>query len=119
MLDEIPVPIQDSPFPDILDGMSSGVIIARDDKLRFAIIESLHPEAAVHWLAIPFEPVPSIEVLHEQNQNRFLELLAFALREAKTRALEHPDLENGFTIKFHVGSFETIPHAKLHILSCE
>lgn len=119
MLDDIPFPVESSPFPAILNGTESGTIIARDDRNRFAIIESLHPEAAVHWLVIPFEPIPSIEVLQEQDQARFLALLEYALNEAKSRAQDHPQLENGFTVKFHLGEYETIPHAKLHILSCE
>ena len=119
MLEEIPLPVETSPFPAILDGTEPGTIIARDDRQRFAIIESLHREAAVHWLAIPFEPIPSIEQLQEEDQARFLALLSYALTEAKARVPDYPDLENGFSVKFHVGSFETIPHAKLHILSSE
>jgi len=32
---------------------------------------------------------------------------------------DYPALGYGFTIKFHLGAYETIPHAKLHILSKE
>lgn len=28
-------------------------------------------------------------------------------------------VQQGFSIKFHCGAFETIPHAKLHILTTE
>lgn len=119
MLEELLPPVQESPFVDILNGTASGSVIARDDKEKFAIIESMHPEAAIHWLAIPFEAVPSIEELEQNHRTRFLNLLNFAVSETKSLVETYPALENGFTIKFHIGSFETIPHAKLHILSCE
>lgn len=109
----------DDTFVSILNGEEPGTIIARDVIKRFAIIECLHPEAAVHWLAIPYEPIPSIEELERNNRERFLDLIDFAVSAARSRVDAYPELELGFTIKFHFGSFETVPHAKLHILSCE
>lgn len=109
----------DSPFAAILRGEAPGTVIARDDDRRFAIIASLEPEAAVHWIAVPFEAGLTTEQLEQSDRERFLELVDFAISETKACADEHPDLGNGFTIKFHLGSYETIPHAKLHILSVE
>ncbi len=109
----------DSPFAAILRGDAPGTVIARDDDRRLAIIASLEPEAAVHWLALPFEAGQSTEELEQSDRERFIELIDFAIGQAKTHAEDHPDLSNGFTIKFHFGSYETIPHAKLHILSVE
>lgn len=111
--------MSDDTFVPILTGDVPGVIITRDVIRRFAIIESLHPEAAVHWLAVPYEPIPSIEELEKSEPERFLDLINFAVTEAKSRSDEYPALGQGFTIKFHFGAFETVPHAKLHILSCE
>ncbi|MCA9929001.1 MAG: hypothetical protein KC419_11005 [Anaerolineales bacterium] len=111
--------MSDDTFVPIINGDAPGKIIARDVIRRFAIIESLHPEAAVHWLAVPYEPVPSIEELEENNRERFLDLVEFAVSEAKAQATDYPELGLGFTIKFHFGAFETVPHAKLHILSSE
>lgn len=108
-----------SPFVAILKGEEPGTIIARDDERRFALIQSLHPEGAIHWLAIPFEEVASIEVLEQSDRERFLDLVDFAITQAKAQIEEYPELQNGFTIKFHVGAYETIPHAKLHIVSVE
>ena len=115
-------PMEDSTFVSILNGDAPGTIIARDVIKRFAIIECMHPEAAVHWLpnhAIPYEPVPSIEELEQNDRERFLGLMDFALSEAKAKADEYPALSQGFTIKAHFGAYETVPHAKLHILSSE
>lgn len=109
----------ESPFPKILTGEEPGTIIARNDDKQFALIECIEPEAAVHWLAVPFEYDYSTEDLGRLNRDRFLDLVDFAIDETKKRVEEYPVLGNGFTIKFHVGSFETIPHAKLHILSSE
>jgi histidine triad (HIT) family protein len=109
----------DSPFAAILRGDEPGDIIARDDKRRFAIIASLEPEAAVHWLALPFESGQSTEEMERADRERFLQLMDYAISEAKARAGEHPELAQGFTIKFHLGAYETVPHAKLHILSAE
>ena len=109
----------ESPFVAILEGREPGTVIARDDDKRFAIVQSLFKEAAVHWIAIPFEPIPSIEELEATNPARFAELVAFAVKETQSKVEEFPLLVKGFTIKFHFGSFETVPHAKLHILSVE
>lgn len=110
---------QDSPFVAILRGEWPGLVIARDDGQRFAIIASLEPEAAVHWLAVPLEAGYSTEEMKEQEGGRFLALLDYALTETRSRVAEYPELANGFTIKFHCGAYETVPHAKFHILSIE
>lgn len=109
----------DSPFAAILRGDEPGKVIARDEQQRFAILASLEPEAAVHWLAVPFEAGQTTEELEHNDQARFLQLVDFAITETKARVDEHPELSAGFTIKFHLGAYETIPHAKLHILSAE
>ncbi|HNS39687.1 MAG: hypothetical protein LC131_09605 [Anaerolineae bacterium] len=109
----------DSPFSAILRGDQPGTVIVRDDRQRFAIIASLEPEAAIHWLAVPFEPGFSTEEMKQKEGERFLALLEFAVNETKAQAESYPALHNGFTIKFHLGAYETVPHAKLHILSME
>jgi len=108
-----------SPFTGIINGDLPGKIVCQDDNLQFALIEAIEPEAAVHWLAVPYEHGFGTEEMEQRHQQRFLELVDFAI--TKTRALteDYPVLENGFSVKFHVGSFETVPHAKLHILSTE
>lgn len=109
----------ESPFAAILRGEQPGNIIVRDDQQRFAIITSMEPEAAVHWLAIPFESGFSTEEMKHNEGERFLALLDFALQQTKARSDEYPELGKGFTIKFHCGAYETVPHAKFHILSIE
>lgn len=108
-----------SPFSAIINGNQAGKIIAQDENLRMAIIEALEPEAAIHWLAVPYEDGYGTEELEREDQQRFLDLISFAISRTKELAPEYPQLAYGFTVKFHVGSFETIPHAKLHILSTE
>ncbi len=108
-----------SPFTGILRGDEKGTIIARDDEQQFAIVTSLEPEAAVHWLAIPFESGFSTDEMRDAQGGRFMALLHFAIAETNSRVREYPVLENGFTIKFHCGAYETVPHAKFHILSIE
>ncbi len=109
----------DSPFSAILRGEQSGTVIARDDSQGFAIIASMEPEAHIHWLAVPFESGFSTEEMKQQQGERFLALLEYAVSETKAQAEHNPALQNGFTIKFHFGAYETVPHAKLHILSIE
>jgi histidine triad (HIT) family protein len=106
-------------FNAILSGEEPGTVVARDDEARLAVIEALHPEAAIHWLAIPFEPVSSIEVLQADAPARFAQLVSYAIETTRAYCEEHPMLDKGFSIKFHVGGYETVPHAKLHILSTE
>lgn len=111
--------LDESPFVDILAKDNAGEIIVRDDEKRFALVKSLHPEGAIHWLAIPYEPIPSIEALELANRERFLDLVEFASSQAKALKSDYPELQKGYTIKFHFGGYETVPHAKLHILSVE
>ncbi len=108
-----------SPFIDILAGKANGEVITRNDDKRFALIRSLYPEGAIHWLAIPYEPVASIEELEKTDKRRFLDLMDFAISETQALRDDYPLLQRGFTIKFHFGGYETISHAKLHILSVE
>ena len=112
---------QGCPFCGILRGEEPGTIIARDDDKRFAIIKSIHPESVVHWLAVPFEHEASTEVFEAANGRRFVELFEWAMEQAKAPvALEQePRLIQGFTLKTHFGSFESVPHPKIHILAVE
>lgn len=110
---------EDSPFAAILRGELEGTIIARDDEQKFAIITSMEPEAAVHWLAVPFEAGFSTSDMKDIYGSRFMALLDYAMAQTYARVAEYPVLKNGFTIKFHCGAYETVPHAKFHILSVE
>lgn len=109
----------DCPFCCILRGEEPGTIIARDDDKGFAIIQSIHPESIVHWLAIPVEHVGSTEEFEKDDGDRFVELFGWAVAQTKLQIEKVPHLEKGFTLKTHFGSFETIPHAKIHILAME
>ena len=109
----------DSPFAAILRGEEPGTVIARDDAKRFAIIASHEPEADVHWLAVPFEAGQTTEQMEANDRERFLALVDYAISQTRALTSDYPALENGFTLKFHLGAYETIDHAKLHILSIE
>jgi histidine triad (HIT) family protein len=117
MTDQNPEP--DSPFTAILAGDAEGTIIARDENQRFALIASLEPEAAAHWLAMPYEAGQRTEELQAADRERFLSLIEWAIAQAQAHAAEYPELANGFTIKLHFGAYETVPHAKVHVLSTE
>lgn len=107
------------PFCGILEGSEPGKVIARDDEQRFAIIQSLHPESVIHWLAVPYEHVCSTEEFEQLNGKRFAQLFEYAVTRTKAAVADYPYLERGFTLKTHIGSFETVPHAKIHILAVE
>ena len=109
----------DCPFCGILKGAEPGTIIARDEEQRFAIIESIHPESVIHWLAVPYEHVDSTEEFEQMSGKRFAQMFEFAVARTRAAAPDYPYLERGFTLKTHVGSFETVPHAKIHILAME
>ena len=108
----------DDPFVAIIEGAEPGTIIHKDDEQRFALIETNHPEAAIHWMGITFEE-GTTEELKQDNRERFLDLIDYAINTTKAQIKDNPILEQGFTIKFHCGAFETIEHPKLHILSSE
>jgi diadenosine tetraphosphate (Ap4A) HIT family hydrolase len=107
-----------NPFTNIIHGIEPGIIIHQDDNQRFALIANNHPEAAVHWLAIPYEE-GTTENLEQSDRNRFLDLIDYAINTTKAQVDQYPILQQGFSIKFHCGAFETIEHPKLHILSTE
>ncbi|MFN8495868.1 MAG: hypothetical protein U0350_50210 [Caldilineaceae bacterium] len=107
------------PFCAILKGDEPGKIIARDDERKFALIQSIHPGSVIHWLALPYEHTDSTEELERTDRERFLNLIEFAIRETRRAAAEHPELVRGFTMKLHFGSFETLQHAKVHIVAVE
>lgn len=107
------------PFCNILRGAAPGTIIARDDEKGFALIRSIHPESVVHWLAIPTSHVDSTEVMEQQDGRALLNLLEFAIGEVRSRVDEVPQFARGFTVKMHFGSYESVPHAKLHVLAAE
>jgi histidine triad (HIT) family protein len=106
-------------FCGILNGQEPGNVIHRDDVREFALIENIHPEGAIHWLAVPFEHFDSVETLSQTNRERLLQLVDFAMTQTKAQTTDFPELVNGFTIKLHCGPFGTLSHAKLHILSTE
>jgi histidine triad (HIT) family protein len=110
---------KDCPFCGILKGEEPGTIIARDDNKGFAIIKSIHPESVVHWLAVPVEHVDSTESFERGDGARFVELFEWAVSQTKQQVDKVPYLEKGFTLKTHFGSFESVPHAKIHILATE
>jgi histidine triad (HIT) family protein len=107
------------PFCGILNGAEPGKIIVRDEKNKFALIQSIHPGSVVHWLAVPYEHVESTEEMEHNDRERFLGLVDFAITQARIAAAKEPDLMRGFTLKMHFGSFETVPHAKLHVVAVE
>lgn len=109
----------DCPFCAILAGSGPGTVIARDDERGFALIQSIHPESSVHWLAVPLEHVPGTETLEQESGKRFLELIEFAISQVRAHRDDIPQLYRGFTIKMHFGSYETVEHAKLHVLAAE
>ena len=106
-------------FTAIISGEQPGNVIIKDDEKQIALIECIEPEAAVHWLAVPYEHGYGTEEMERDHRERFLELIDFAISQTKTLTPDYPVLDNGFSVKFHVGAFETIPHPKLHILSTE
>jgi len=107
------------PFCAILKGEEPGKIIARDDERKFALIQSLHPGSVVHWLAIPYEHVASTEELEHTDRERFLGLIEFAMEQTRKAAAKNPELVRGFTLKIHFGSYETVSHAKVHVVASE
>ncbi len=109
----------ETPFTLILDGSEPGELIARDDEKQFALIASLEPEAAIHWIALPFDGGYSTEQMESEDNERFRALIDWTIRQAKANIESYPELAKGFTIKMHFGAYETVPHAKLHVLSSE
>ncbi len=107
------------PFCGILAGTEPGTVIARNEEKRFALIQSIHPESVIHWLAVPFEHMESTEAYEGEQSSRFIELFEWAVAQTKQLVGDEPQLERGFTLKTHFGSYETVPHPKIHILAME
>ncbi len=109
----------DCPFCAILGGQAPGTVISRDDERGFALIQSIHPESSIHWMVVPVEHVDSTEEFEHHCCDRFLDMIDYAVDRVKSSFDDYPELQKGFTLKLHFGSYETIPHAKLHILATE
>ena len=107
------------PFCDILSGAAPGTVIARDDEKKVALIRSIHPESGIHWLAVPTDHIDSTEAFEQKDSRRFLDLIEFATEQVRAHRDDYPQLYRGFSIKMHFGSYETVPHAKLHVLGAE
>ena len=67
----------------------------------------------------PDDKVLTATELQQSITEKAQELVDFAIREARRHGADYPRLESGFTLKMHFGAFETIPHAKLHVLAVE
>ena len=106
-------------FCDIISGSEPDRIISEDANQEFLLVEDAHPEGAIHWLAIPRKHVESTEAMEIEQPEQLLRLVQFAITQTKQQMEKYPILANGFTIKFHFGPYETIPHAKLHVVSTE
>lgn len=107
------------PFCAILSGEESEALIAKDEEKRLALVKSIHPESSVHWRAVPYEHITTTEELEGSIQERFSELVNFAVEKTKALATDNPVLGSGFTLKMHIGTYETTPHAKPHVMSVE
>jgi diadenosine tetraphosphate (Ap4A) HIT family hydrolase len=99
--------------------MEPGKVVARDDEKGFAAIQDIHPEGAVHWLIVPFENYETTEAMINARPDRFAAMVEFAVATANASLEDYPDLEHGFTIKFHFGAYESLTNAKIHLLSVE
>ncbi|MCO5206750.1 MAG: hypothetical protein M9928_17190, partial [Anaerolineae bacterium] len=66
-----------------------------------------------------FEYYETTEAMIQADPARFAELVQFAIAEAHAHEEEYPQLGYGFTVKFHFGAYETVTHAKVHLLSVE
>jgi hypothetical protein len=58
-------------------------------------------------------------MFERENEQRFVDLFEWTVAQTKKQIEKEPCLEKGFSLKTHFGSFETIPHAKIHILAME
>lgn len=96
-------------FEKVVDRELPGTFLYEDD--HYAVIKNIHPEAPIHYLAIPKIAVPAIDKLEEKD----LHIPGDLIKIAK-RVIADEEIKN-FKLVFNGGKHLHLPdHLHLHIL---
>ncbi|MGE9291921.1 MAG: histidine triad nucleotide-binding protein [Puniceicoccales bacterium] len=98
-------------FQKIMDGEIPGDFVHQDDQC--IVLRDIDPQAPVHLLVIPRDPIPRVAEAEEEDEGLLGHLLLVAAEMA--RKLE---LEDGFRIVINNGKDggESVPHLHVHVL---
>ncbi|MBC2601460.1 histidine triad nucleotide-binding protein [Puniceicoccus vermicola] len=98
-------------FQKIMDGDIPGDYVHQDDQC--IVIRDIDPQAPVHLLVIPRDPIPRIAEAEEEDEGVLGHLLLVAAEMAQKM-----ELEGGFRIVINNGKDggESVPHLHVHVL---
>jgi len=98
-------------FTKIIDGEIPGEFVHRDD--RCVVIRDINPQAPIHLLVIPIQPLVGIQGAEAEDQ----ELLGHLLLKARQMA-EKEGLGSGYRVVINAGAEggQAVPHLHLHVL---
>ena len=103
--------MQKTLFERIASGELAGEILYRDDTCF--VLKDIQPQAPVHVLVIPLQPIPSLR--HAKGEDALL--LGHLLKVAAQMA-ESLGLVQGFRVVINTGvdAGESVPHLHVHLL---
>jgi histidine triad (HIT) family protein len=98
-------------FTKIIDGDIPGKFVFQDDLC--VVIRDIDPQARVHLLVIPKEPIPRLAAARPEHQAVLGHLLLTAASVAK-----EDGLDSGFRVVINNGpdGGESVPHLHVHVL---
>ena len=99
-------------FSRIIDGEIPADFVHQDELC--VAIRDIEPQAPVHLLIIPREPLPGVQDANPAHQAMLGHLLVIAQRLADSEGL----LSTGFRIVINAGEdgSQTVPHLHVHLL---
>jgi histidine triad (HIT) family protein len=98
-------------FQKIMDGDIPGDFVHQDDQC--IVLRDIDPQAPVHLLVIPRDPIPRIAEAEEEDEAVLGHLLLVAAEVARKM-----ELDGGFRIVINNGKdgCESVPHLHVHVL---
>lgn len=87
--------------------------ILYEDELAL-VFEDIHPQAPVHFLVIPKEPIPSLDAMAEDQKGLIGHLLWVASMVARDRGLS----DGGYRVVTNIGADggQSVSHLHYHVL---
>ena len=98
-------------FQKIMEGKIPGDFVHQDDQC--IVLRDIDPQAPVHLLVIPRDPVPRLAEAEDEHESLLGHLLLVAAEMARKL-----DLEDGFRVVINNGrdGGESVPHLHVHVL---
>jgi histidine triad (HIT) family protein len=99
-------------FSKIIDGEIPGDFVHRDESC--VVIRDIDPQAPVHLLVIPVEPLPGIQSAEDDHRDLLGHLMLVARRVARDEGLA----DDGYRVVVNAGANggQQVDHLHVHVL---